>query len=154
MRLMGSPTRVMAQFTADLSYRSLPREIERKAQTCLLNGFGIGLGCLTSPHLQVAREAALGLGSEKQGGATILGDGRRVSVISAALANSALLHARGQDDACGAAHFGAPALATASRILRRSRVERASQTWRGRERRGFMAACPWLLSTRLRPAIW
>jgi 2-methylcitrate dehydratase PrpD len=43
---------------------------------------------------------------EVQGGATLLGDGRRTTVAGAALANSALFHGRAQEDTCGAAHLG------------------------------------------------
>jgi len=100
-------SRKIADFVVGLEERSLPPEVVEKARACLLNGYGIGLGCHTTPYAPVARRAAIAMDGEVPGGATLLGDGRKTSVDGAALANSALFHGRGQEDTCGAAHLGA-----------------------------------------------
>jgi 2-methylcitrate dehydratase PrpD len=97
----------LAGFIAGLSTEALPAEVEAKARTCLLNGYGIALGCATTPYAPIARQTALALFGEQAGGATLLGDGRRTAAPGAALANSALFHGRAQEDTCGAAHLGA-----------------------------------------------
>lgn len=94
-------------FVAGLDIGKLPPEVVEKARTCLLNGYGIGLGCHDTPYAPVARAAAVALDGERNDGATLLGDGRKVAISGAALANAALFHGRGQEDTCGAAHLGA-----------------------------------------------
>jgi acyl-CoA synthetase (AMP-forming)/AMP-acid ligase II len=97
----------IGEFVAGLDTGRLPPEVVEKARTCLLNGYGIGLGCHDTPYAPVARAAALALDGERGDGATLLGDGRKVAISGAALANAALFHGRGQEDTCGAAHLGA-----------------------------------------------
>lgn len=94
-------------FVAGLSMETMPAEVVEKARVCLLNGYGIGLGSHSTPYAGVARAAAIGFEGERGDGATLLGDGRKVSVPAAAVANSALFHGRAQEDTCGAAHLGA-----------------------------------------------
>src|ERR671923_790649 len=103
---MTTPAAEMARFIARLDPASLPPEVVEKAKVCLLNGYGVGLGCHATPYAPVARSAALALDGEVTGGATLLGDGRRTTIGGACLANSALFHGRAQEDTCGAAHFG------------------------------------------------
>jgi 2-methylcitrate dehydratase PrpD len=95
-----------ARFIASLDAASLPPDVVEKAKVCLLNGYGVGLGCHDTPYAPVARAAALALDGELRNGATLLGDGRRTTVGGACLANCALFHGRAQEDTCGAAHFG------------------------------------------------
>ncbi|MET0961193.1 MAG: MmgE/PrpD family protein [Noviherbaspirillum sp.] len=97
----------MGEFVAAVDAGQLPPDVLEKARTCLLNSYGIALGCHATPYAPVARRAALAMDGEVAGGATLLGDGRKTSVAGAALANSALFHGRAQEDTCGAAHFGA-----------------------------------------------
>lgn len=97
----------LAAFIASIDTATLPPDVVERARACLLNGYGIALGCFTTPYAPVARSAALMMDGEMAGGATLLGDGRRTSVAGAALANSALFHGRAQEDTCGAAHLGA-----------------------------------------------
>jgi 2-methylcitrate dehydratase PrpD len=97
----------LAAFVARLELATLPSDVVEKARACLLNGYGIALGCHGTPYAAVARQAALKLDGEQPNGATLLGDGRRTGVLGAALANSALFHGRAQEDTCGAAHIGA-----------------------------------------------
>lgn len=101
-------SKAMADFVYGLNSESIPPDVLEKAKACLLNGFGIGLGGHNTPFAPVARQAALNMNGEwKEGGATLLGDGRRTSVAGAAIANSALFHGRAQEDTCGSAHLGA-----------------------------------------------
>lgn len=97
----------MALFTHRLQQERLAPEIAERARLCLLNGYGIALGCLTTPYAPVAARAAIAADGEQRGGATLLADGRRSAIGGAAVANSALFHGRAQEDTCGAAHFGA-----------------------------------------------
>lgn len=99
--------RTIAEFTTRLEMGRMPAEVEEKARTCLLNGYGIGLGSHPTPYAPVARRAAIAMDGEAGGQATMLGDGRKVTISGAALANSALFHGRAQEDTCGAAHLGA-----------------------------------------------
>jgi len=102
-----SVSQTLGRFVEGVSMSSLPPEIIEKARVCLLNGYGIGLACTETPYAPVARKAALSLDGEQPTGATLLGDGRKTSMLGAALANAALFHGRAQEDACGAGHFGA-----------------------------------------------
>jgi len=95
-----------ATFVTGLTMDSLPPDVRERARICLLNGFGIGLGCHDTPYAPVARKAALAMDGERPDGATLLGDGRKTSIAGAVLANAALFHGRAQEDASGAAHFG------------------------------------------------
>lgn len=104
---MSNLALAMALFTHRLQQERLPDKIAERARTCLLNGYGIALGCLGTPYAPVAARAAIASDGELVGGATLLVDGRRSSIGGAALANSALFHGRGQEDTCGAAHLGA-----------------------------------------------
>lgn len=97
----------MGAFAASLSASSIPPHIDEKARNCLVNGYGIGLGCHDTPYAPVARNAALRMFGHVQDGATLLGHGGKTSVSGAALANAALFHGRAQEDTCGAAHLGA-----------------------------------------------
>lgn len=99
--------RTLGDFVASLTDGGLPAEVREKADLCLLNGYGIGLGCRTTPYAPVAGRAALDLFGDVAGGATLLLNGDRTAVPGAALANAALFHGRAQEDTCGAAHLGA-----------------------------------------------
>ena len=54
----------LGRFVAGLTLESLPGAVIEKARTCLLNGYGIGLGCHDTPYAPVARAAALALDGE------------------------------------------------------------------------------------------
>jgi 2-methylcitrate dehydratase PrpD len=96
----------IARFVRALDMTMVPPEVAEKTRTCLLNGYGIALGCRGTPYAVVARSAALNMYGEHPAGATLLGDGRRTAIAGAVLANSALFHGRAQEDTCGAAHLG------------------------------------------------
>lgn len=96
----------LGAFVAGLDLTSLPPDVVEKARGCVLNGYGIALGSHPTPFAPVARRAAIAIDGQRSDGATLLGDGRKTSVASAAMANAALFHGRAQEDTCGAAHFG------------------------------------------------
>lgn len=96
----------LGNFVAGLELDRVPMHVVEKARCALFNGYGIALGCHTTPFAPVARRAAIAMDGERADGATLLGDGRKTAVVGAALANSALFHGRAQEDTCGAAHFG------------------------------------------------
>jgi 2-methylcitrate dehydratase PrpD len=96
----------IARFVHQLDLNRVPPEVAEKTRVCLLNGYGIALGCHDTPYAAVARRAAIAMDGEAAQGATLLGDGRKTSIAGACLANSALFHGRGQEDTCGAAHLG------------------------------------------------
>ncbi len=96
----------LARFLVGLKAETLPPEVVQKARVCLYNAYGMGINGHATPYAPVARTAALAVDGEIQGGATLFLDGRRTTVGSACLANSALFHGRAQEDTCGAAHFG------------------------------------------------
>ena len=100
-------TAAIAEFLCQLDARTIPPEVLEKARVCLLNGYGIALGCHATPYAPVARQTALAVDGPRADGATMLGDGRRTTVSGAALANAALFHGRAQEDTLGAAHLGA-----------------------------------------------
>lgn len=99
-------TRLLAEFVHSIEVNNIPADVIEKAKTCLLNGYGIGLGCHNTPYAPVARRAVLSIDGEQVNGATILGDGRKTTVAGATLANAALFHGRAQEDICGSVHLG------------------------------------------------
>lgn len=117
-----SLVRRFADFVCSLDMDSMPADVTDRARLCLLNGYGIGIGCHDTPYAPVARRAALALDGERPAGsplpsATLLGDGRRSSVAGAVLANAALFHGRAQEDASGAAHLGTEMIPLATAMI-------------------------------------
>ncbi|WP_375593239.1 MmgE/PrpD family protein [Algihabitans albus] len=106
-----------AAFIARLNAETIPTEVLERARTCLLNGYGVGLGCHDTPYAPVARKAVLAMDGERSPGATLLGDGRQTSPGGAVLANAALFHGRAQEDASGAAHFGTELIPLATAMI-------------------------------------
>lgn len=97
----------LANFLHGLNSDTIPDDVMEKAQACLLNGYGIALGCHSTPFHPVARETALKMDGVQPNGATIFSTGEKTGIAGALLANGALSHGRAQEDACGAAHLGA-----------------------------------------------
>lgn len=114
----------LAQFTSALTRETVPAHVWDKAHACLLNGYGIALAGLATPYEPVARAAALAM-SVGPGEATFLGSGEMGSVSGAAMANSALLHGRGQEDTCGAAHLGAVMIPLLMALVESGRADMA-----------------------------
>ena len=106
-----------AAFIAQLNAETIPAEVVERTRICLLNGYGVGLGCHATPYAPVARKAVLAMDGERAPGATLLGDGRQTSPGGAVLANAALFHGRAQEDASGAAHFGTELIPLATAMI-------------------------------------
>lgn len=121
-----SISETVASFVVQLNTEDLPPEVVQKARACLVNGYGIALAGGTAPHAEVARRTALALQDEAPDGVTVLGDGRKVGLLDAIFANSALFHARVQDDTCGAAHFGAIVIPVLTALLEAGRGPEAN----------------------------
>ena len=115
-------TRLLADFVFSLEIENVPTDVVEKARNCLLNGYGIGLGCHNTPYAPVARRAVLAIEGERADGATLLGDGRKTTVAGAALANSALFHGRAQEDTCGTAHLGTILIPLLTALIETRRV--------------------------------
>jgi len=115
-------SRLLADFVCSLEIEKVPADVLEKTRNCLLNGYGIGLGCQNTPYAPVARRAALAIEGERADGATLLGDGRKTTVAGASLANSALFHGRAQEDTCGAAHLGTILIPLLTALIETRRV--------------------------------
>jgi 2-methylcitrate dehydratase PrpD len=103
----------LARFAAQADSRTLPPDIVRRAQACLLYGLAVGIA---SARGQAPRLAAAALDWEHPdagGRATRLLDGRRLPVGAAAFCNGVLLHTRVQEDAHPAGHLGVAVLPAA-----------------------------------------
>ena len=106
-----------AAFITQLNAKTIPAEVLERARICLLNGYGVGIGCHDTPYAAVARKAVLAMDGDRAPGATLLGDGRQTSPGGAVLANAALFHGRAQEDASGAAHFGTELIPLATAMI-------------------------------------
>jgi hypothetical protein len=91
--------RRMARFAANLSYEAIPDQVKDKARACLLHNLGVGLAGHGSGAAYKAKSAVLVNESVRDGGATILVTGERATPGAAAFVNSALMHAKLQEDA-------------------------------------------------------
>ena len=98
----------IGKFVHRLSYETLPKDVIKKAKTCMMNGIGIGISCHDIEFAKIARET---IRMEERGmaenrSATIFCDGSKVSVMGAAFANACLFHGRTQEDTLGTSHTG------------------------------------------------
>ena len=116
----GESLRLLARFSSAIEIKAMPPDIVEKAKACLLYGLAVGVA---SKDTKPARLAASALDFEygsTAGTSTRLFDAARVAVGAAAFANSALLHARVQEDAHPVGHMGVvvipAALAVAERV--------------------------------------
>ncbi|WP_165978944.1 MmgE/PrpD family protein [Antarcticimicrobium luteum] len=96
----------LGRFVSGLQRETIPGAVWNKAQTCLLNGYGIAMAGLATPYEPLARQAGQAM-YPGGGAASFLGSGETGNISAAILANGALFHGRGQEDTCGAAHLGA-----------------------------------------------
>ena len=100
-------TERLAAFTAGLRIGDVPDDVVNMARSCLLYGYGIALCGKNERTAAIGQRAAHSMDGGAGGPATILIDGRRAPLASALMANTALFHARAQEDTCGTAHLGA-----------------------------------------------
>ncbi len=112
-------TRRMAEWAAGLRYEDLPAEVVAAAKRFLLDSVGCALGGLRAPDARIALgvlEQIAGVGR-----ATVIGSGRRLDPVSAALANALLIRVLDyndiywRQDPCHPSDLIAGALAAAER---------------------------------------
>lgn len=102
----GESLRLLARFSSSIAVTAMPPDIVEKAKACLLYGIAVGVASMkTRPACLAAVALDLEYGNDA-GTSTRLVDARRVAVGAAAFANSALLHARAQEDAHPVGHMG------------------------------------------------
>ena len=83
---MKKYTQILADYLADLKYENIPAEVIERAKMVTLHTVGVALGAAKAKTVREAIEVAKVMG-ESERGATIFGDGSKVSVTSAAFAN-------------------------------------------------------------------
>ncbi len=94
---MATISQRIAHFTSDLRWERLPHEVQQKSKVTLLHNLGVALAGI--PLAQTARNYAASLHeSGLTASSRLLTNGLRATADTAALVNSALMHARAQDD--------------------------------------------------------
>lgn len=89
-------TERLAEAISDLRYHNLPSDVVETAKVCLLDLFGVTLAGAHEPLVDILDIVLSGFGGEPQ--ATLVGRGRKVSLLHAALVNGAAAHALDFDD--------------------------------------------------------
>ncbi len=116
----NSPTAILAEYVASLSYSHIPAEVISHVRLCLLDTLGCALFGSTLPWGKIISEFAKELGVGK--GALLWGDGTEVPSTSAPLANGTMVHGFEMDDLhrVGVIHPGAEAAPAADALVRRA----------------------------------
>ncbi|MGH7823730.1 MAG: MmgE/PrpD family protein [Candidatus Binatia bacterium] len=116
----NSPTRILAEYIAGLSYKDIPQEVVSHVKFCLIDSFGCALFGSTLPWGKIITSFAKEMGKGK--GALIWGDGAEVPSTSAPLANGTLIHSFEMDDLhrVGVIHPGAEAIPAADALVRKA----------------------------------
>ena len=83
---MKKYTQILADYLANLKYEDIPAEVIERAKMITLHTVGVALGAAKAKTVREAIDVAKIMGSGEKG-ATIFGDGSKVSVTSAAFAN-------------------------------------------------------------------
>jgi len=109
---MATVAERLGQFAADLKWDQIPPEVIEKGKTCMLNGVGISLSCFTMDMPKAARSIVKQYEKDIGRGATLMGDGTKVSMMGAAFANGVMFHSRGQEDTHGTMHIGTTVIPT------------------------------------------
>src|SRR3954451_15445925 len=91
--------RKLAHFAMGLRYEDLPPHVVDKAKACILHCIGVGLAAHGSGAVRAARAAILSEEPRPDNGATLMVTGERATPYGAAFVNSALMHAKLQEDA-------------------------------------------------------
>jgi aconitate decarboxylase len=114
----NSPTRILAEYVAGLSYKDIPEEVISHIKFCLIDSFGCALFGSTLPWGKIISSFAKEMGKGK--GALLWGDGTEVPSTSAPLANGTLIHSFEMDDLhrVGVIHPGSEAIPAADALVR------------------------------------
>ena len=90
--------RKLARFTTRLTYEDIPDEIRDKVKARILHAFGTGLAAHESSACRNIKELVISEEAVARGGATILGDGAKVTRPGAAFVNCLYMANRNQHD--------------------------------------------------------
>lgn len=90
-------TRQLARYAAQARYEALPASVQREATRAFYNWMGCALGGSREPGVQMAVSAVADLGGGPQ--ATLIGQGQRTDIASAAFVNCISSSILGFDDA-------------------------------------------------------
>ena len=86
---MKQYTKILADYLSDLKYEDLPAEVVQRAKQVTLHALGVAISANQAKSAQDIIRIAKDLGSGEHN-ATIVGDGAKVAVSNAALANGTL----------------------------------------------------------------
>jgi len=89
-------TSELSGFVAGLDTRAIPAEVTHQAKRCLIDWLGVTLAGSADPSAKVLWEVSDELGSDRT--ATVLGTGRRTTLLLAALSNGYAAHVLDFDD--------------------------------------------------------
>ncbi len=89
-------TQTLADHAMALTFETLPEDVVEVAKHCMLDWIGVTLAGLKEPLTQILIEQVQADGGTAQ--ATLIGDGRRVNMVQAALINGSASHALDFDD--------------------------------------------------------
>ena len=89
-------TKELSCFVVDTGFKDLPKEVTEQSKVCFLDWFGAALGGSLEPLSSILQELIYELGGREQ--ATVLGKGKKTSLLNAALINGAMSHALDYDD--------------------------------------------------------
>ena len=122
---MATIAQTLADFAAGLRTDDVPDDVIEMARSCILYGLGIAMCGRGERSATVGLNAARSMDAGSSGGATILFDGSKATVPAAIMANTALFHARAQEDTSGTAHLGAVLIPVVLALLetRRAPIE-------------------------------
>jgi 2-methylcitrate dehydratase len=89
-------TRTMAEWAAKVVYEDLPAEVVTTAKRFLLDSLACAYGGLVQPDVQIALDVLDETAG--YGAATVIGTGRRIDPVSAALANALMIRVMDYND--------------------------------------------------------
>ena len=113
----------LAQNSMSFTHDALPYEAVEVARHCFLDWLGVTLAGASEPLTRILLEEAVTAGGNSQ--ATIIGDGRKLSMQQAALINGSAGHALDYDDVT-ASMTGHPSIPLAPAVLGVGEIEGAS----------------------------
>jgi len=101
---MMTLTEKLAKFICSLKYEDIPKPVVEKIKTCLLHAICMGLAGYELEAVTIAKKVAYASPSPAE--ATVIGDGKKVSVEDASFVNSIMFLNRVQGDTHGVIHTG------------------------------------------------
>jgi 2-methylcitrate dehydratase PrpD len=99
-------TQELARFACNLKYEDIPAPVAEKMKTCVLHAICTGLAGYELESVKIARNIALTNSNSENKEATVIGAGRKASVMDAAFAGTVMCLSRVQGDTHGVTHTG------------------------------------------------